>query len=247
MKIVLIAVASFLNAFSFGQISKGDSNIYDLPIPNNIDTCFLLLDKTLTFEEIYLVKTLQEDSIYFNSNFKYGADFFHAWKLYEGSILTDYFNKLGLRGSHAIYETILISYHRYLNNDSIKLSDLIKKYQDIQAADNKIYLAKLDKDSLNGIYIPKDLKDCFLQLDKILTSEDREQIKNLKDRNETINFHHSLGMWIRNNWGLWGGSRLQKYLLEKNLNHPDEMSSLILEFYFDWLNGNNKEWEMWMK
>lgn len=77
--------------------------------------------------DIHLVKTLPEDSICYDPAFKYKADFFHAWKIYMGSRLTRYFNKKGLRGSFEIYETILISYHRYLNKESIKLDEQIKK------------------------------------------------------------------------------------------------------------------------
>lgn len=36
-------------------------------------------------DEIKLAKTLPEDSIYDISAFKYGTDFFHAWKLYMTS------------------------------------------------------------------------------------------------------------------------------------------------------------------
>jgi hypothetical protein len=75
----------------------------------------------------------------------------------------------------------------------------------------------------------------------------KQEIKNLKDRSETINYHLGLGMQLRNSWGLWGGSRLQKYLLDKKVNHPDSMSSLILDFYYDWLNNNNDAWTKWMK
>ncbi|MGI8599324.1 MAG: DUF6794 domain-containing protein [Chitinophagaceae bacterium] len=50
-------------------------------------------DKTLPDDEIHLVKTLQEDNIYYNPAFQYRADFFHAWKIYNGSRLTEYFNK----------------------------------------------------------------------------------------------------------------------------------------------------------
>ena len=57
----------------------------------------------------------------------------------------------------------------------------------------------------------------------------------LCDKKETIKLHMSLGMWIRNNWGLWGGSRLQKYLFDIS-DHPDGMSSIILEYYYDWLH-----------
>ena len=106
------------------------------------------------------------------------------------------------------------------------------------------YENRIIADTINGIYIPKNLEDCFTELDKLLKPKDIETIKNLKDRTETIAYHHGFGTWIRNNWGLWGGSRLQQYLNTKGINHPDSMSVLILEYYYDWLNGQNKEWEI---
>jgi hypothetical protein len=246
MKFIITTVILLFHLLSFGQTKKKPS-VHDLPIPKTLKECFILLDKTLPDDEINLAKTLPEDSIYYNSNFKYGTDFFHAWKLYDGSRLTQYFNKLGLYGSHPIYNTILVSYHRYLNNDSIKLGEQIRKYQAVQNREREEYLAKLEEDSVNGIYIPKDLQDCFAQLDKMLSQKDKTIIKKLENKQETIEFHHSLGMTLRNSWGLWGGSRLQKYFLDKKINHPDDMSALILEYYYEWLNNKNSGWQKWAK
>jgi hypothetical protein len=58
----------------------------------------------------------------------YGADFADAWKINEGSRLSKYFNKKGLYLSFEIYETILVSYHRYLNKEEINLDGQIEKY-----------------------------------------------------------------------------------------------------------------------
>jgi len=109
---------------------------------------------------------------------------------------------------------------------------------------DKEYMSRIQSDTINGVYIPKDLEDCFLQLDKLLSEDDKDFIKNLENRNETIILHHGLGMALRNNWGLWGGSRLQTYLKNKKLKHPDNMSAIILEFYYDWLN-NVDDWRKW--
>jgi hypothetical protein len=246
MKLLITTTVLLFNLLTFGQ-TKEKPSVHDLPIPRTITECFSLLDKTLPKDEIALVKTLPEDSIYENAAFKYGADFFHAWKLYDGSRLTQYFNKLGLRGAHPIYNTILISYHRYLNRYSIKLEEQIKKYQEIQKKEEQQYLARLGKDTLNGVCIPKDLQDCFLQLDKMLSEKSRTEIKALKSKKETIKYHHGLGMTLRNTWGLWGGSRLQKYFLDRKVKHPDDMSALVLEFYYDWLHNNNSGWRTWAK
>ena len=50
-------------------------------------------------------------------------------------------------------------------------------------------------------------------------------------------------MWLRNNWGLWGGSRLLLYLFDRGLKHPDDMSAAILKFYWDYLHGIDEHWK----
>jgi hypothetical protein len=116
-----------------------------------------------------------------------------------------------------------------------KQQEIIKERED--------YKKRIVADSINGLYIPKNLEECFLELNKLLKTKDIEAIKNLKDRSETILYHHGFGTWLRNNWGLWGGSRLQQYLISKGLRHPDNMSATILEFYYDWLNGQHEKWK----
>jgi hypothetical protein len=44
-------------------------------------------------------------------------------------------------------------------------------------------------------------------------------------------------MWLRNNWGLWKGSRLSKWFNEKGIQAPDDMSGIILDSFWRHLNG----------
>lgn len=117
-----------------------------------------------------------------------------------------------------------------------------ERQQELQE-EREAYKKRIVADSIDGLYIPKNLEECFIELNKLLKPKDIEAIKNLKDREETIMYHHGMGTWLRNNWGLWGGSRLQQYLLKKGIKHPDSMSALILEYYYDWLNGENEGWK----
>ena len=105
------------------------------------------------------------------------------------------------------------------------------------------YRKQLVKDTINGIYIPKNIEECFKELDSMLSPKDKYYIM----KSSTINLHHSLGMWLRNNWYLWGGSRLKTYFIDRNITHPDEMSSIILEYYHNYLNGINDEWQKFDK
>jgi hypothetical protein len=87
------------------------------------------------------------------------------------------------------------------------------------------------------IYIPKDLDDCFAQLKKMLSKEEVEKMKNGRE-DDMILYHHGLGMWLRNNWGLWKGSRLSKWFNGKGIQHPDDMSGIIFDSF--WRHLNNK-------
>jgi len=128
-------------------------------------------------------------------------------------------------------------------NDAVARKERQEELKEYREA----FKAHLVAESIEGRYIPKDLKDAFDQMDKQLPEVDRVEMKALMSRNEMIRYHMGLGMWMRNNWGLWGGSRLQKYFTDKGVTHPDDMSSVILFFYWDWLQGNKNAARLWEK
>lgn len=99
----------------------------------------------------------------------------------------------------------------------------------IKKIDNKdstvIYYKYKEKEV---IVKPCNLVQAHLLLDEIFRKE------NVKiDSSFTgIEFHHGLGTWMRNNWGLWSGnSHLYDYYIEIGITHPDNMSGHILETY----------------
>ena len=104
------------------------------------------------------------------------------------------------------------------------------------AAKTQINATK-DKDSPTGVYIPTDLDDCFKELKKMLPAELVEKMKSGPEK-DMIKYHHGLGTWLRNNWGLWAGSRLREYFKKLGLAHPDDMSSVVLKSF--WRHLNNK-------
>lgn len=104
---------------------------------------------------------------------------------------------------------------------------------------NQIYriTPTTDTNAVTGIYIPNDLDACFVELNTMLTPEFIEEIK--QGSEEDMNrFHHGFGMWMRNNWSLWGGSTLSKWFNEKGIHHPDDMSGIIFDSF--WRHLNNK-------
>ena len=76
------------------------------------------------------------------------------------------------------------------------------------------------------VYIPKDLEDAFVELKKMLSPALLNEIR-LKSEKDMIEYHHGFGTWLRNNWGLWAGSRLAQYFRQLGMHHPDDMSGIF--------------------
>jgi len=81
--------------------------------------------------------------------------------------------------------------------------------------------------------IPVTKKQCFAQLDEMLSETDKQAIIKAKD---IIEFHFTLGLWIRNNW-LYDCTEEEQESLCKAFGvdvpffEADELSSAILEAY----------------
>jgi glutathione peroxidase-family protein len=86
------------------------------------------------------------------------------------------------------------------------------------------------------VYIPKDLEDAFSELKKMLSPALLNEIR-LKSEKDVIEYHHGFGTWLRNNWGLWAGSRLAQYFRQLGINHPDDMSGIILTSFWRYLHS----------
>ena len=84
---------------------------------------------------------------------------------------------------------------------------------------------------------PRTKKECFAQLDDMLSEADKQAIKEAED---IIEFHFTLGLWIRNNW-LYDRSEEELESLSKAFGidipffEADEFSSEILEAYKKYL------------
>lgn len=84
--------------------------------------------------------------------------------------------------------------------------------------------------------IPKTLNECYEELKKI---DDLDEWLNNNDEDAaTATAHHSLGRWIRNNWGLWKGEgELYEWFKLNEIDHPDDMSNIILTSFYRHMKG----------
>lgn len=86
------------------------------------------------------------------------------------------------------------------------------------------------------VYIPKDLDDAFIELKKMLAPALLNELRNNSEEHLS-GYHHGLGTWLRNNWGLWAGARLAQYFNQLGIHHPDDMSGIILTSFWRHLHS----------
>lgn len=96
-------------------------------------------------------------------------------------------------------------------------------------------------------YKPRNLDEAISQLDILLTEKDKKDIYDMTEKDYTVNSHFSTGMWIRNNWGLWGGKELAKYFNALGIYHPDDMSGIILCSYYRHIHNQDYKLEEQIK
>jgi len=107
---------------------------------------------------------------------------------------------------------------------------------------NEIQISETEKTN----YLSKEFDGCDLTSpeetwkywDVVLSSEDKDRVKT-QTKTDLILFHHGWGTGIRNELCLWKGGPLQKWFLDRDVSHPDEMSMILIELYWSKLNGCN--------
>lgn len=113
----------------------------------------------------------------------------------------------------------------------------------IERLDNEAYriYPTMDSAAPFGVYVPVDLEDAIGELKKMLSPALIEDMKTHPER-QMVGHHMGLGMWMRNHWALWEGSRLGTYFKDLGISHPDDMSGIVLTSF--WRHLNNRPIEL---
>lgn len=101
----------------------------------------------------------------------------------------------------------------------------------------KEYQKRVQKDSIAGVYIPKDVPDAFRQLDKLIDAPSKAKFKAYPEEEVKVYGLKSLGKWITLNWSFYEGSRLAAKLKSMGIYHPDDMAQFLVIGYYRKLNN----------
>lgn len=125
------------------------------------------------------------------------------------------------------------------NKDSVALkaiehSDKVilkRQHREVDAMYDSIYQARITQKTLDGVYIPMDLFDCFKQLDTLMEPAVKERFMAFSNEEVDKRTHGSLGLWIDHKWQLTDGSRLSAYFRKMGVPHPQYMVGIIITTY----------------
>lgn len=100
----------------------------------------------------------------------------------------------------------------------------------------KKYNRQIVKEYLYGVYIPRDLTDAFIQLNKKMDADAKTKYRSIPEELVTEKLFFSFGRWIIHNWNFYEGSRLSHYIKSMGIHHPEDMAGFIMIAYHRNLN-----------
>lgn len=106
---------------------------------------------------------------------------------------------------------------------------------------NKQYEKNIKKERLFGVYIPKDMSDAFIELERLSDKGSIEKFMNADEDEVASKLHFGLGNWMIVNWRFYEGSRFSHYLKQLGISHPDDMAQFTIVSWHRHLNERDLE------
>jgi len=235
MKTRLIILTIFILTFhfTFGQKIKTPKDI--------AEAISILTTDCPDSLKALIIKTGNDSLIYLCYPWQYDYETIFKWTESNNkrSKIRKYLLNKGLAFNQHQQTVILIAFKYHLSGQTINEDEIIKPFKLIEEKWREEEKVRFTTDSIQGIYIPKNLEDCFNQINGFWSDSIKWQVKQWTEEEFAANAHFGFGMWMRNNWQLWGGSRLSKYFNDMGVFHPDDMSGIILDSYHRYLTGKD--------
>jgi hypothetical protein len=225
---LLLIVAVVTQTICFGQIANS---------PTNLSSAIKILDSDCPDSLKLKIKSTPDKDLR-NLGYPYAGKYktiFEWTKRDSDSGISKYLSRKGVSYHQDI--VLFLAFKNHLLGQDFNERTLLKPYQEIERKMNEEDKVKYTTDSIHGVYIPKDLQDCFRLIDSFWNDSTKLKVKNWTEDEFSARVHLGFGMSIRNSWQLWGGSRLSKYFNNLGIYHPDDMSGIIFHSYHRYLTG----------
>lgn len=99
------------------------------------------------------------------------------------------------------------------------------------------YQRNIKKSRINGVYIPANLEEAFLELDDLSPEQSKAKFTNAPEDVIATKLHFGLGRWISVYWNFIEGSRYVEYLRQLGITDPDHMIQFTIVSYHRYKNN----------
>jgi hypothetical protein len=106
----------------------------------------------------------------------------------------------------------------------------------MEVMDRYAFLTVSVREELEQQGWPKTVEAAADFLIKHTSTEEKLYLKSIPKR-DLIQFHHSMGQWIRNEFGLWRGNK--QLLADAGTEHPDDASGVIIDRIWEKLHASS--------
>ncbi len=94
-----------------------------------------------------------------------------------------------------------------------------------------MYAWRLRQSVLYGTYIPKDVNEVIMELNKKIDAPSKAKFAAVSEDTAATKLFFSLGSWMTRNWCLYEGSRLSKYMQDLGIHQPEHMAKFFIILY----------------
>lgn len=95
----------------------------------------------------------------------------------------------------------------------------------------KKYEWRIRQEVLYGVYIPKDVNEALILLNRLTDEASKTKLKGMSESEVVNKLFFSFGRWISYNWGFRDGSRLSVNLRGMGIFSPDDMTRFMMILY----------------
>jgi hypothetical protein len=115
----------------------------------------------------------------------------------QGIKINKYLVDRGIKTNQHQQTVILIAFKTKLFGNKFDEKQIFKPYQEIEAIWDREDKVRFTTDSLRGFYIPEDLEDCYIQLNRFFNDSTKAMIKTLSEDDFIGRYHLGFGTWLR--------------------------------------------------
>jgi len=113
----------------------------------------------------------------------------------------------------------------------------------IDSAQIKEYERRTKLTRIDGKYIPKDLNDALMELDKIMEDGAKKKFQAYSEEDARTKTHFSFGKYINARWSIQEGSRLTAWFQKCKIYNFDDMIDCVITTYHRKLNDKPIQFE----